>query len=513
MSGDLSMGNGEYPDQAVGAPGRSMLSRFIGGTLSMGVGTMATILLGLMTTVVVVRRLSPGDYGAYVLLQVGYVFAAEASSLGLTMAIPTFMAGTSDTQYREDFIKTVIYFRFLIVFLLAGVGLLCAPLVEEVSGSPLVGSLAAYGVLLFALESLGGVFMPILEGLFRFKRIAAVQVVSSGSYLILTVVFVVFFHRGILGVVQAKAASLVLSYGFAYLGVPRNRGSSARLSILKEALRFGLPLQLQYILDFAYNRVDTLIVGTLLGTVGVAYYEVARKIPQSLSGFYESFRAVYLPFVARLAGKGDRKKVSELLSHSLRWLSLVTATGALLALLFGGRIVEFLFSAKYASSVPAFILLMIGLNLGFAENTLGYSLIAIGEPDKPLRVNAVRAVVNLAGNMVLIPVFGFVGAALASLVGNVVAIPLDICFLSRGGISTRFSSYAKPILSFGVCAAGFLALGATSPVMPLAIIGLFGCACVTSSAVTKEDISVVARELGAILASVLHRPGFLSPKG
>ena len=478
----------------------------------MGFASISMTVLGLATTVLVVRRLPPGEFGAYVLLQVGYVFMAEVSSFGLTMAIPKFVAGASDSQYRSDLIKTTISFRFLTVAVLGAIGLIVTPFVGRLSGSSLASELIGYGVLLFGLESLGGAFISILEGLFRFRKLATIKIVSSSSYLVLVAAFVVFMDRGIVGVVQAKAISLVFSYAYAYLAIPREQGSVARFGILKEMLVFGFPLQLQYILDFAYSRIDTLIVGTLLGTAGVAYYEVARKIPQSLSGFYEAFRAVYLPFVANLSGIGDRQKLTAMLNHSIRWLSFLTAAGALVALLFGHEIIVLLFSEEYASSIPAFVLLMIGLNLAFTESTLGYSLIAIDEPDKPLVVNAVRVVISLVSNLLLIPVFGLAGAALASLAGNLAAIPLDVHFLSRRMILTAVRDYLKPILAFGIVAIGFLVLGTSSVPFKIVVVGIYGFTCVLISAITIDDLAAIAKEANLSLLGLRRRAKALGSK-
>jgi O-antigen/teichoic acid export membrane protein len=148
---------------------------------------------------------------------------------------------------------------------------------------------------------------------------------------------------------------------------------------------------------------------------------------------------------------------------------------------------------------------MIGLNLDFTENTLGYSLVAIGDSDKPLIVNAVRVVVSLLGNLFLIPGLGFVGAALASIVGNLAAIPLDILFLSRRKIVAGIRDYLKPVMVFGACGLVLLFIGSSLGLFRVAIVGLYGMTCLLVSAIRVQDLAAVSKEVSISLSKLLRR--------
>jgi O-antigen/teichoic acid export membrane protein len=484
----------------------SIVSSFTGGTLLMGLATAVSMVLGLINTAIIVRHTSPADYGEFVLLQVAYVFLAELSSFGLTLAIPKFIASEDYELRKSDLIKTAIYFRMVTIIVLVTLCLFAKPVLVKLSASNIIVNLFYYTLLLFILESLGTSSVSILQGLFRFNTIAKIKLLDSGSYLILTLIFLVYIDQGIEGVVRARIISLILSYSYAYLTLPLKRGSVINLETLKNMLVFGFPLQLQYFLGFIYNRIDTVIVGVLLGTVGVAYYEVARKIPQSISRLYGAFREVYLPFVANLDSRGEFKKLLNLLNNSIRWLSFLTMFGALIALLFSREIVVILFSDSYLASIPAFILLMIGLNLTFVESTFGYSLVAIGDSDKPLIVNIVRVAISLLCNLFLIPAFSFIGAAVASLIGNLVSIPLDLFFLHRRNIAAQARYLTKPIIVFSLCAIIFLYLENSFVIIRLAFVCLYFAISVLISVITIQDLTNIFREINIILVSVIHKP-------
>ena len=82
---------------------------------------------------------------------------------------------------------------------------------------------------------------------------------------------------------------------------------------------------------------------------------------------------------------------------------------------------------------------MISTTLLFMEETLGYSLIAMGDSNKPLIVNIIRATVSLSGYFFVLPLMGFVGAAFVSVIGNIVAIPIDVFFLLKNKFESKYS--------------------------------------------------------------------------
>ncbi len=495
----------EKPNTPQKASDGFMFSRFLGGAFSLGLANLLSTFLGLATIIFVVRKLVPDDFGVFVLLQVGASFLAEVSAFGQTLAIPKFIASASEKQTQSDLIQTVIYFRILTVVFVIIVALALSPFLDPFIKSPLLRSLLIYAPLLFVFESLGKTFTCVLQGLFHFGEIAISNFLASFLNLVFTAIFVLLLNQGVFGVMYAKLLSSLIAYAYAYFLIPSQKGGKFHMRLLKQMLTFGFPLQFQYILDFSYSRLDTFLIGALLGPAGVAYYAVAQKIPQSLGGLYEAFLSVYLPFFANLSARGEDKKLINLLNNSTRWLALVTISGALAALLFGREIIEFLFSQNYLPCVPAFILLMIGWNLNSVENTLGYSLVAIGETNKTLTVNAIRAVFSLLANLLFIPLLGFNGAALAKVIGNMVAIPLDILFLYRKKIMAGILDFLKPILIFGACAMVFLLLGASLVWIKIGIMFLFAALCVLTSVITIKDFTFILWQFNALFFQMLRK--------
>jgi O-antigen/teichoic acid export membrane protein len=485
---------------------KSMISQFFSGTLAIGIARVSTVILGIVSMMIAVRHTSREEYGAYVLVIVITAFIAEFMSFGMTLAIPKYLASHDDESYPQTLKATVLSFRLLII--VAGIALVfvARALFGRFWDSSLLFDLTAYVPVLFALSSLSLLFSSILRGQFRFGAMGIIEVTSDAVELAALILMVVVLRMGLRGLFYAKFISGTLYVILGYFRSRFPKGLRIDLPVLKELLKFGFPLQLQYALDFSYSRIDTMIIGALLGTGGIAYYEIARKIPDSLMQLYSVFASVYFPISAKLYAREAKEKTESLMNHSLRVLAFLTILGALTAVVFGKDIIRLLFSEAYLPSYFAFVLLMLGLTLNVLENTLGYSLVAIGDSDKPLIVNVVRTVLSLIGNLIFLPLAGFVGAAFVSVGGNLAAIPLDAYFLWKRKLRPNFTAVAKPASVLVVFSLVFIGLGAASPLLKIAMVVLYLPVCFFLSVVTSRDLALLSREARQTMTNAFKKP-------
>lgn len=483
-----------------------MLSRFIGGMISTGLGNILSMVLNLFGTVIAARYLPEEAFGAFILLQVVAGFLTQVSSFGLNISLAKFITSTEEKQHKRELINTAVLFRLFTIFIVSCVALIFKHTLATFFNSSLLLELAIFVPPLFMLESSKGLLISVLQGFFLFKRIGITYFIDSLVNLLFIVVFVLVLDRGVFGLIYARLISLSLSGAFAYFATPIKKQLVLNIKLLKEVLLFGFPLQINDILTFVFRRVDTLVIGALLGPTEIAYYEIARKIPDNLGKLFEAFRSVFFPFISKLHALGDKKRLALVINNSMRFVSFATVFSTLIVLLFGSDIVRLLFSEKYLPSVSTFGILMIGLSISLVSYTIGTSLVAIGESDKPVIINSVHSVVSLVGNLILIPIFGIIGAAFSSLAGNSISNPLNVLFLRRKKVNVKVLNYLKPLFVFSICVLLILLLDPTTLLLKLVIILLFTLFCGFLSVITIEDLSALWREVRPIMVSQFRLP-------
>lgn len=487
---------------------KSIISHFFSGTIFIGFARVSTIVLGLVSVMLATRYLTTEAYGAYVLVMLFSSFLAQFISFGLGLVIPRYLASSEDELYKTTLINTVFHFRIIVVFV---AGLLIAvfrPLIAGFLDSALLTDILTATPLVFLFVSFSQLFESILRGRFEFRAIGVIEFISEVFELVLLILLVVVYRMGFWGLIMAKAATRAIWIVLAYRAIHFKHRWELDAPLLKELLKFGFPLQMQFIFDFAFSKLDTLIVGSLLGARGVAFYDIARKIPDSLMQLYSVFISVYFPLSANVYATEKREKTDYVLNNSIRLVAFLAVFAALIIAFFGKNIIVLLFSEEYLAVYWVLVLLMIGLVVDMVEELLGYSLVAIGEPDKPLYINIMKAAISLVGNLAILPVLGYVGAALVYIFGNLVALPANVFFLRKKGISPDLGASFKLFIIFGLLFSSFLLWNPDSVPVALFLAFLYFPLNLLLSVITLRDASILFGEVATLWAKLRDKlPG------
>ena len=131
----------------------------------------------------------------------------------------------------------------------------------------------------------------LLQGLHKFNKYAIVQIFSAALKFCLILLSIFFSKLTIERLLYIEIATSSLSLLLLFLYGSISAGSAFNLNItsFSKILKFSIPLYLNNIFTFLYARVNVFIIAALLSPVSVAYYEVARKIPDACIRIFKSF--------------------------------------------------------------------------------------------------------------------------------------------------------------------------------------------------------------------------------
>ena len=477
----------------------SLLSHFVGGTVSIGLGKALTMVLGLIGTMIVSRHLPAEDLGQYLLILLFAEFLEQISGFGLFMALPHFITAEKDEHLLSSLINSALGFQFCVIIVVGSLATLFhAPITSLLGSSPVAG-LVLFVPLMFFLQSATRLTQSALQGFMRWSRIGVSNAITGVTRFVLVIILIVVFKAGILGLMAAEIGAQAGGLVFAYTGIPIQKRIEIDPHMIRKMLKFGFPLQLNDILTIIAGRVDTLIIGILLGPADVAYYSIANKIPSMINQIYITFRQIYFPLLSDLYRKGDKKRVSQLLNVSTRLVSFFTTLGVLIAALFGREVIVLFFSERYLASVTVFTLVMFALSMSLLDYTLGVSLVAIGDTDKPALINIADTAISLAGNLFFIPILGVPGAPLADLAGRLVTNPLNVFFLRRRDIEVHVVNYLMPFLNLSIHIVAIAILQPVTIMERIPFLVTFLAASLLLSVASIDEIIALLSEVRAML--------------
>jgi len=201
------------------------------------------------------------------------------------------------------------------------------------------------------------------------------------------------------------------------------------------SLAYGAVMCVQNVLVHLHERVDVFLLAALsVSAFDIGLYAAAVSVVSPLRLIPGALGTVLLP---RLAGALE-SDAAEFTAAVVRPTLLVMAATALGLAAVGAVAIPLLFGAAYAPAVTPFLVLLPGVTLVTVSRVLARYFAAIGN-QRPLVILFTGVVLlNFALNLVLIPRFGILGAALASLVSYACeAAGATALFLSYSGRGLR----------------------------------------------------------------------------
>ncbi len=304
----------------------------------------------------------------------------------------------------------------------------------------------------------------------------------------------------------------VLAAGYAYLAgaalafvvslVLLNRLISlpgAYRTHVKEISAFSMPVVVSSFLATLLTRTDTLMLGYFWGSTEAGLYGAAYPLAGSMLIVISSFGFLYLPLASRLDAADEREEIDHIYKTTTKWIYVLTFPALLTFVVFPEDVVGIFFGQEYVSASIALVV----LSVGFFSNAVGgrnrETISALGVTKYLLVTNGVAFGANVVLNLVLIPRYGFVGAAVASAVSYVGLNALACWVLWRGFDISPFSRWstrtfvALPValLPPAYLLSEFVSLTVVTLLPFLVVVGLLGIAVVAVTGSLQPEDAVV----------------------
>jgi O-antigen/teichoic acid export membrane protein len=470
-------------------------SKIIRGIFSLSTSSMVRIIVGFAATAIAARLIPEEDYGVFFIMLALVGLLEIIGNMGLRLSATKFIAGAADFKEQEIIVNNFFSFRLFTIIAVVILAIVGKPLFLLIYPYPLLSALYYYVPIIFTLQLTESTLSYVMQGFQLYRKMAVVEVSSGILYLVLVCLFLFLFKLEVHGIILATIIQLAFSVIFRFVFIPTRKGLAFNRDILHRILRFSIPMQGNEILYYINTQLDTLLVGYLLTPASVVYLEIGRKIPNSVKRLMTSINSVYFPHFAQLIGQGKKDQAEWFINNFLRLTTAGTLFMALLSILFQDEFMIIFFSDRYLPSAPAFGLLMTIVAIGTISQVLDSSTISAGFPGYLLIVNVTIAIVSITGNLLLIPIYGFMGAVYAGLIANLIGISISYWCVRRVNLKVKASEYIKPAFILVFCLSFYFALGSGNLLFKFIIILLFIALTFLFSVITIRDIKAILEGL------------------
>lgn len=385
-------------------PGPSLTLRTAQGAGWIIVWRMSTRLLGIASTVVLVRLLPPADFG----------LIALATSFSVMMEWLSGM-GVNDALIREKHIDRAMYDTAFTMNLLRGVAIAAAiagvafPVAHFFNDPRLANILFVLAVAMFAssAENIGIVdFRRSLSFEMEFR----LSVIPRMAMILTSIAFAVVFRNYwalVAGIVTNRVLRFVLTY---WMHPHRPR---LTLSAWRRLIGYSFYSWLTAVASLVRDRADTIAIGRVFGPTSVGIYSVGWEI-----GSLTSTELVEPLTAAMFAGFAEAGRtggdVSEGYFKAMSATLLLTLPLGFGLSLLAGPVIHLAFGSVWAEAVPLAQVFALVCMLKVAAYFSGVLLNAQGLIHIQARIVMIAVAVRLGLLAVLLVPYGMMGAAAAA---------------------------------------------------------------------------------------------------
>ncbi|HEV8249047.1 MAG TPA: oligosaccharide flippase family protein [Gaiellaceae bacterium] len=378
-----------------------------------GLGNLVARIVSVLLLPLYTRYLTPGDYG---LIETLVALSAVLTALvaqAMKSAFFRFYFDSAEDDRRRRVILTAFWYVMAAATGVLALGVAFAGPISSV----LFGDDSHSGLVIAAFVGLWAAMnYEQMTSMFRVEKRSGAYLVATLANLVVTVtatvLLLVVFDQGPLGVIVGNFTGTLIVYAALLVHRRRVLGFGFDRQLYRSMVRYGLPLVPSVLALWATNFSDRFFLVKLADVEEVGLYSIGARLASAIVIGLTAFRMGWPAFAYSIA---DDREAKRAYSFVMTYVIYVTCWAALAL----GALAPWLL--QLITTEPFYAAENVVAPLAFATAAFGgytVAVISVGRV-RATRLNwavtGAAAALNVALNFALIPSFGRMGAAFATL--------------------------------------------------------------------------------------------------
>jgi O-antigen/teichoic acid export membrane protein len=415
------------------------------------ISKMLSTALALVSIGFITRYLGKDGFGEYATVLAFLSLFSAISDLGLyqfsTREISRAGANVDEIMGNAFSLRVI---SSLFIFLCSFVLISFLPYSQEVK----------YGVVVIAASFVFSSGYQILNGVFQ-KNLAMDKVAISeflGKIAQLGIVILaVKLRLSFSWIIASLLFNMIISFVLVYFWSKKyvKLGFRFDFSYWKRFLQESYPIGIMAIVVFIYFKMDTILLSFLKSSAEVGVYNVAYKVLENISFFPAMITGLIFPIISQYIFV-DKEKFFDIANKTFKVFVLLCMPLIVGTLFLSKDLILLIGGAGFEESALVLRILVFALAAIFFSNFFNAILVAGNLQKKLMLVLSIAAFFNVMANLIFIPIFSYVAAAVISVATEIfVVVAAGYLVFSRLSYLPKAEKVAS-ILFSGVIMASFL---------------------------------------------------------
>ena len=183
--------------------------------------------------------------------------------------------------------------------------------------------------------------------------------------------------------------------------------------IRKQLLSYSSTMILISFMNVILGRTDRVMIGIFSTSSSVGIYNIAATVGTLATFLLSSSNMIFAPIISELYSQNKKNMLNDLYSAITKWVVMFTLPIIVTIIIFPETILN-VFGTEYIDAKYVLILIALGQMINAFVGASGYILNMSGHERLVLVNNIIMAMINIILNVILIPRFDILGAAVAT---------------------------------------------------------------------------------------------------
>jgi len=376
--------------------------------------------LGFVAVAIFAQQLGSQVLGQFFLFQGLVYMLSQAADFGLRSAT---VKRISEGSERGAFASSSVVTKLVPLMIICIGVLVAAPQIQQYVGL----DIALLIVVALFIREYAQLALHIVEAELRVGETA---IIIFFRQLVWASLGYVLIERGAIGLVTAWIAShvLVLFWAGWKIEIDFQSPSVHHVRSLFQFAKFQFVSSLGAL---SFNWVDSLVIGFFITSAAVGSYEVAWRVTSIPLILTSAIATTIFPRISSQDLGEEAESIGKLISSTIVPAVLFIVPAFFGAYLFAEEILRYVFSPEYTTASRALVILVGSQIFQAFYMVFGRTLRALDYIEESVKIEVIAIVINVTLNVTLIPIFGLVGAAVATTTAILFNSVAHYLYLSR----------------------------------------------------------------------------------
>ena len=386
-------------------------------------GRLIIMAAGFISFPILTRIFSVSDYGTLGLISTTLFIALAVGKFGFPNSIVRYYAEFKANKQLDRFYSTIFWGSLLLTAVIGIIFVLVAQLILKHYWREDIAILLTLVAMLIVINAMSDILTCFMRAEQRTKIYNGIAIIGRYGSLAASIFFTFYIFKGLYGFYIGQVISGAIIYLIIFYYFQGKRKISLNKfspDFFKAIIRYGFPLIWVELGALILNYADRYLIQIYLGTTALGIYTAGYNLATYVNDMmiYSISYAMDPIYMNILVNKGENE-TKIFFAKTFRYYLLIMLPIVFGFIAVGDNLLLFLASSKYIEAAPVLPYIIIGQLVHACALILNSGLFISKKTHLIANITFISCLLNIGLNVLLIPIFGIVGSAQATLISYV----------------------------------------------------------------------------------------------